>query len=182
MLILLLSKEGLRAADVSDLTYRTAGIWNGSFDVGFETGTILITDCDTAATGELIIPDTIGGKRVTAIMRDAFRECKGLTGIVIPDSVTTIEMSAFSGCSGLTSITIPDSVTKLGHYVFSRSTNLKNITLGDSVASIGFGCFGGCDNLESITFRGPAPNVEDQTFRNGRMGVVDIVLPSLLLM
>ncbi|MBG10952.1 MAG: hypothetical protein CMD92_07260 [Gammaproteobacteria bacterium] len=170
MLILSLSKEGLRAADVSDLTYRTAGIWNGVFDVGFERGTILITDCDTAATGELIIPDTIGGKRVTAIMIDAFRECKGLTGIVIPDSVTRIENGAFEGCTSLPSITIPDSVTKLGYYVFSSCKNLKNITLGDSVASIGFGCFGGCPNLESITFRGAAPSiVADQTFRNARM-------------
>ena len=39
----------LSAADLSDLTYTTTG------------GEVSITGCDTAATGELVIPDTIEG-------------------------------------------------------------------------------------------------------------------------
>ena len=45
----------LHAADLSDLTYTTAD------------GKVTITDCNEAATGELIIPDTIEGNPVTSI-------------------------------------------------------------------------------------------------------------------
>jgi len=40
-----------------------------------------ITDCDTAASGELVIPDTIEGNPVTSIGRFAFFHCHSLTSI-----------------------------------------------------------------------------------------------------
>ena len=87
----------LSAADLRDLTYTTTG------------GEVTITDCDTAATGELIIPDTIEGNPVTRIFDLALRGCISITSVVIPDSVTFIGLRAFSGCTSLASITIPDS-------------------------------------------------------------------------
>ena len=48
----------LHAADVSDLTYDASG------------PAITITDCDEAASGELVIPDTIEGKPVTEEMTE----------------------------------------------------------------------------------------------------------------
>ena len=79
----------LYAADLSDLTYATTD------------GKVTITDCDEAAGGELVIPDTIEGNPVTTIGTFAFRFCTGLTNITIPDSVTSIGEGAFFGCSGL---------------------------------------------------------------------------------
>ena len=51
----------LFAADLSDLTYTTTD------------GELTIIDCNEAATGELIIPDTIGGNSVTSIGDYAFQ-------------------------------------------------------------------------------------------------------------
>ena len=63
---------------------------------------------------ELVIPETIDGKKVAAIGDYAFRWCRSLTSITIPDSVTSIGDYAFWGCGSLTSVTIPDSVTSIG--------------------------------------------------------------------
>ena len=152
----------LHSADLSDLIYTATDV------------KVTITDCKTAASGELVIPDTIEGKPVTNIGGAAFWGCASLTSITIPDSVTsigggafsysksltnitisdsvnTIGERAFSDCRSLTSITIPDSVTSIGRKVFSYCIKLTSITIPDSVTSIGAAAFWGCTNLTSIT-------------------------------
>jgi hypothetical protein len=71
---------------------------------------IAITDYPTTEVGAVEIPSTINGKPVTIIDADAFRDCGGLTSIVIPNSVHSVQNYAFKGCGGLTTIVIPDSV------------------------------------------------------------------------
>ena len=63
---------------------------------GIVGDSITITGCDTAASGALVIPDTIAGKPVTAIGDNAFYDCSNLTSITIPASVTGIGNSAFN--------------------------------------------------------------------------------------
>ena len=96
----------LSAADLSDLTWTTTN------------GEVTITDCDDAATGELVIPDTIEGNPVTSIGNLAFQLCYRLTSITISDSVTTIIGSAFVDCSSLTSVTFGNGVTYIGSSAF----------------------------------------------------------------
>ena len=79
-----------------------------------EAGGIVIKTCDTKATGELIIPATIGGLPVTRIASWAFAGCSGLTRVVIPNSVTSVGFNAFRYC--LATITPP---------IFTPIENLK---------------------------------------------------------
>ena len=165
----------LHGADLSDLIYTTTDV------------KVTITDCKTAASGELVIPDTIEGKPVTSIGGAAFWGCasltsitipdsvtsiggaafsysKSLTSITIPDSVNTIGERAFSDCRSLTSITIPDSVTSIGRKAFSYCTKLTSITIPDSVTSIGSGDFYGCTSLTSITIPNSVTSIEFNAF------------------
>ena len=144
----------LYAAGLDDLTWTTTN------------GEVTITDCDQAASGELVIPDTIGGNPVTSIGSHAFYGCTSLTSMTIPDSVTSIRRLAFSGCSNLTSITIGDGVTSIGDFAFDYCTGLTSVTIPDSVTSIGEGAFWKCTSLTSITFQGSAPNVDIDAFVN----------------
>ncbi|MDA7678622.1 leucine-rich repeat domain-containing protein [Akkermansiaceae bacterium] len=161
-------------------------------------GEVTITDCNEAATGELVIPNTIGGNAVTSIGANTFNTCTSLTSIKIPDGVTSIGGNAFRdctnltsitigngvtsiggyafrGCTSLTSITIPNSVTNIGRETFRSCTSLTSITIPDSFTGIGTFAFYGCTSLTSIIFQGVPPTVGIDAFSNTPDGAVALV-------
>lgn len=92
--------------------------------------------------GALLIPATVGGRRVSAIRDGAFAGCVDLTRITLPDGLMTIGERAFSGCARLTAITIPDGVVSIGPRAFI-----------------------GCRSLADAYFKGSPPNIaEGQPF------------------
>ncbi len=125
---------------------------------------ITITDCKTNASGAIIIPKEIEGKKVTSIGEWAFYGCTSLTSITIPESETSIGSSAFRGCTSLTSITIPESVTSIGNYAFEDCTSLTSITIPESVTSIGNHAFYDCTALTSITIPDSVTSIGDSAF------------------
>ena len=110
LLALLGTGIGVRAAGLDDLTWTTSD------------GEVTITDCDTSASGDLAIPDTIDGNPVTSIGSYAFASCRSLTDIKIPDSVTSIGERAFSQCANLTAVTFLGDAPQAGREVFGVAT------------------------------------------------------------
>ena len=105
---------------------------SGIYTYEIANGKATITDCSTSASGAITIPSTLGGYPVTSIGDDAFRDCKSLTSVTIPNSVTSIGDRVFVDCSSLTSVTIPNSVTIIGWYAFESCSSLTNITVDSS--------------------------------------------------
>ena len=87
---------------------------------------------------EVVIPDG-----VTVIERrdernwwnceSVFADCKGMTSVVIPNSVEKIGDSSFKGCDSLTNIVIPDSVKEIGSHAFEGCTDLTSVVISDIV-------------------------------------------------
>lgn len=104
-------------------------------------------------SGYLTIPSSVVEKgvtyKVTAIGREAFKDCKSLEYVIIPNSVIEIGWGAFYG-SGLTSITIPNSVKYLDDEVCCECSNLVSATIGDGVTAIGWSAFRLCSNLTQV--------------------------------
>ena len=101
--------------------------------------------------GDVSIPSTLDGVKVTSIGNNAFRNCRGLTSVTIPSGVTSIEDHVFEGCSELKSVTIPYSVKNIGEWAFNSCFALKSVTIPPNVERIGGGAFIHCRGLTSVT-------------------------------
>lgn len=80
-----------------------------------------------SVSGDVVIPDTLGGYSVTAIGAAAFANCTQLTGVTMPESVKSIGNSAFENCNALEEFTVPAGVTSVGESVFRSCTSLEKI-------------------------------------------------------
>lgn len=103
-------------------------------------------DNSDAYVGDVVIPESVSfaGKvyPVTAI-RDAFKDCSGLTSVIIPHSVVRIEgygsslgSEAWHNCTSLTSITIPNSVTYITGNPFKGCSYLTELIFEDGSSQI----------------------------------------------
>jgi hypothetical protein len=91
-------------------------------------GLVYAGSCAYKYKGEMPENTTISLKEGTISIADhAFRDCSGLTSIIIPNSVSSIGNNAFWYCSSLTSVIIPNSVTSIGHQVFDGCSILTSI-------------------------------------------------------
>ncbi len=108
----------------------------------------------------------------TSIGDYAFRYCRNLTSITIPDSVTNIGYQVFEYCTNLTSITIPFVGEKADgtgstsfDYIFAydvpESLQEVIVTGGESIAD---GAFAGCESLITVTIPETVTALGDNVF------------------
>lgn len=103
----------------------------------------------------LVIPSTLGGKKVTSIGSSAFEITVGLKSVTIPNGVTSIGYRAFSDCTSLTSVSVPGSVTFIDTCAFSNCSDLENISIPSSLKRFGARAFSGTKWLENQRKKGP---------------------------
>lgn len=99
--------------------------------------------------GDLAIPSELGGGPVIGIGAYAFRNCRSLTSVAIPESVSFIGERAFEFCAELASVEIPGAVEEIGDYAFAGS-GLEAVAFGNGVEGIGKYAFRFCAGLRDV--------------------------------
>lgn len=68
----------------------------GIFTYTIADGCATITDVDTTVTGDVVIPETLGGYPVTTLAEKSFFECHNIDELFIPHSITNIDDEALN--------------------------------------------------------------------------------------
>ncbi len=132
---------------------------------------------------------------VTSIGHFAFKNCKSLKNIIIPNNITKIESNAFYGCSSLaykeydnarylgnskndylwlidakqTNIVcceINPKTKYMANGSFYKCTSLESVAIGNSVTKISDNAFYDCKILNSVTIGNSVKNIGEDAFRN----------------
>lgn len=85
------------------------------------------TDTNT----NIVVPDTIDGRKVTVLGNSTFQYCtqaSDIESVTLPDSLTTIEKNAFYNCEKLKSVTIPPNVSSIGLAAFVEGLSESSLT------------------------------------------------------
>jgi len=165
-------KKIVMAALLLTVLYGTAFTQNASdFTVNANGVITKYTGFDTV----VVIPATIGGRRITAIGDQAF-ERADLTSVTIPEGVTTIGTAAFYE-NKLTRITIPNSVTEIGQWAFGKN-KLTSVTIPGSVKAIRRDAFRGNTNLATIVISEGVETINSGAFADTKC--TSVSLPSTI--
>ena len=131
--------------------------------------------------GELVIPSTIDNNGVTYLVVSmnvgAFKDCKGITSVNIPNTITSITPNAFEGCSGLISVAIPDLTFYIGDFAFAKCSSLTSVSIPNSVTIIDAFAFFSCGNLTSIEIPNSVRSIGACAFEYCR-SLTSIVIPN----
>lgn len=147
---------------------------------------------------EVIIPEEIGGKPVTAIDELAFSSHENLVRVEIPECVTHIGGRAFDGtpfvevnqpliinnilCDYSTAsgdVSIPDGITVIGEWAFGYNSEITGVSVPNSVTSIESHAFYHCSKLTSVVIPDSVTSIKSKAF-SGCENLKDITIPSSL--
>ena len=143
-------------------------------EYGFST-----TAISPLPTGEITIPSTLGGKKVTIVGPGAFYDCDALTGVTIPEGVVQIGEAAFWSCGGLgmASVTLPGSLQYIGESAFSGCSALTELTVPAGAKGIGYYAFQDCTSLKKVTYLGNRPTINTGIYNGTPSDLVSEVSP-----
>lgn len=135
-----------------------------------------VVDCSVTM---VTIPDTWYNIPVKVIGKDAFKNCRSLASITIPESITSIEDAAFNGTS-LKKVYITDIAAwcnisfesvvsnplRYADNLYLNGEYVKEIVIPDGVTSIGAHAFDGYSNLVGISIPESVNSIGYSAFRD----------------
>ena len=116
----------------------------------WKNNALYLKDCLVEANKKKVKGNYKIKRGTTYLAESAFKNCKKLTSVTVPNSVTKIEVGGFENCSKLKNVTLSKKMTTIESGTFFKCKNLKNIKIPEKVTSIGDMAFMCCNSLEEI--------------------------------
>lgn len=146
-----------------------------SFEV-YEDKTLAITQCKDYSIKELVIPEEIGGYKITEIAGNAFSGCEELENVVLPDGLEKIGDFAFMDCSKLETVVLPESLQEIGEAAFSNCICLVKIDLPNGLQILGERAFMDCVSMGAIRIPDTLKEIRRSSFLRCD-GLEEIMIP-----
>ena len=147
----------------------------------------VITGIGTCTDADVVIPSHYEGLPVRIIAQNAFRDCKSITSVFIPETVTHIEQWAFMACSNMTNVyfseglqriddlvfiwctsleevVFPDSLSQMGHSIFNECISLQYVELSEGLTELQRGVFSNCDSLTTVVIPASITQIGNKAF------------------
>jgi len=84
---------------------------------------------------------------VFVIGEGAFEECGNMLLSKLPDNLTIVKTHAFVGCSSMPLTSLPETITEIGSWAFSRCSNINLSALPPKLTMIEGGVFAHCPGV-----------------------------------
>lgn len=138
-------------------------------------GTVEITGY-TGNDKNISIPETLSGKKVTVIGKEAFFENKELNSVTIPKNVTSIQYQSFSACDNLKNISFAkgSELQKIEAAAFYSDEKLEEIICPLKLKGIGENSFGGCNSLTRVELNDGLETIGTFAFCNTGIKSIEI--------
>ena len=105
-----------------------------------------LLEAKTTLSGSYAVrPDTVG------IADWAFRNCTGLTDVVLPHTLRSVGYGAFYQCTALKKAILPNGLRSLGSYSFYGCSSLNGVRIPNTVTMLSGSVFAFCSGLKSIS-------------------------------
>lgn len=137
----------------------------------------------------LVIPETVDGKRVTAIAASAFYGCDSISAVQIPATVKKIGDLAFAGCQNLTYISVSTgnqfycdesgvlySADKNTLIQYPPARGGESVTIGAQLKRVSAMAFYGCRYLRVVYFEGTAAEWERVIIASGNYSLISAAI------
>lgn len=107
-----------------------------------------------------------------ALGDNAFRDCRALETITLPDGLESIGSGVFQDCQVMTAVEIPSTVTSIGSGAFWACKRLTEVIIPDGVTTIKANTFDSCSSLEFLGLPVSVTTVEKYAFYGTALSTV----------
>lgn len=137
--------------------------WKRLVDNGYIT---VIYDNLISVNPEKVLGEVVLPEGIVTISKNAFKNCKFISKVELPDSVKIVDEFSFFKCTELEEIKFGKGLQEVRRSAFSYCNKLKNVKLPDSVIVIGSDAFYDCYNLNSIKMPKNLSDIGENAFWN----------------
>ena len=114
---------------------KTDSFTDGTYKYKLDGKYLELKGSSSPLVGDVVLPSSYGGRTITSIGKEAFKDSDLITSVRVPDTITSIKVNAFSDCDNLHSVEIGSTIKTISDYSFN-SPKLDNAKINSSTDNV----------------------------------------------